>query len=127
MDFELTPSQQRLVEQTRDYAERIIRPAAGRLDQLERAADFPFDLMREGTALGLKALPLPRELGGINADMVTQCLVAEELAAGDIAAAYFFRHYWRFARLADRDERGKDSLPGTGTAPGGPLTTEPLA
>ena len=35
----------------------------------------------------------------MNADMVTQCLVAEELAAGDIAAAYFFRHYWRFARL----------------------------
>lgn len=102
MDFELTPGQQRLAEQTRDYAERVIRPAAGRLDQLERAADFPFDLMREGTALGLKALPLPRELGGINADMVTLCLVAEELAAGDIAAAYFFRHYWRFARLVPR-------------------------
>jgi alkylation response protein AidB-like acyl-CoA dehydrogenase len=102
MDFDLTGDQQRLVEQTRDYAERVIRPASGRLDQLDGAEDFPFDLMREGSALGLKALPLPRDLGGINADMVTQCLVAEELAAGDIAAAYFFRHYWRFARLAGR-------------------------
>lgn len=102
MDLRLTSDQYRLVEQTRDYAERVIRPAAGRLDQLSSAGDFPFDLMREGSALGLKSLPLPRELGGIDADMVTQCLVAEELAAGDIAAAYFFRHYWRFARLVPR-------------------------
>lgn len=46
MDFELTPGQQRLAEQTRDYAERVIRPSAGRFDQVERAADFPFDLMQ---------------------------------------------------------------------------------
>ena len=72
------------------------------VDQLSSAEDFPFDLMREGSVLGLKSLPLPRDLGGIDADMVTQCLVAEELAAGDIAAAYFFRHYWRFARLVPR-------------------------
>jgi alkylation response protein AidB-like acyl-CoA dehydrogenase len=102
MDFDLTSDQYRLVGQTRDYAERVIRPAAGRLDQLSSAEDFPFDLMREGSVLGLKSLPLPRDLGGIDADMVTQCLVAEELAAGDIAAAYFFRHYWRFARLVPR-------------------------
>ena len=56
----LSSDQQRLVEQTRDYAERVIRPAAARLDELEGAGDFPFDLMREGSALGLKALPLPR-------------------------------------------------------------------
>jgi alkylation response protein AidB-like acyl-CoA dehydrogenase len=102
LDFDLTSDQYRLVGQTRDYAERVIRPAAGRLDQLSSAEDFPFDLMREGSVLGLKSLPLPRDLGGIDADMVTQCLVAEELAAGDIAAAYFFRHYWRFARLVPR-------------------------
>jgi alkylation response protein AidB-like acyl-CoA dehydrogenase len=102
MDFELSGEQQDLVRQTRDYAQRVVRPAAARLEQLTRAEDFPFDLMREGTALGLKALPLPRELGGRGADMVTQCLVAEELAAGDVSVAYFFRHYWRFARLVPR-------------------------
>jgi acyl-CoA dehydrogenase len=102
MDFELTGGQRDLVERTRDYAERVVRPAAARLEQLSRAEDFPFDLMREGTALGLKALPLPREFGGIDADMVTQCLVAEELAAGDVSVGYFFRHYWRFARLVRR-------------------------
>ena len=102
MDFELTGGQRDLVAQTREYAERVVRPAAARLEQLSRAEDFPFDLMREGTALGLKALPLPPELGGIGADMVTQCLVAEELAAGDVSVGYFFRHYWRFARLVPR-------------------------
>jgi alkylation response protein AidB-like acyl-CoA dehydrogenase len=99
MDFELTSGQRLLVDQTRDYAQRVVLPATGRLEELSQAEDFPFDLMREGTALGLKALPLPPELGGIGADMVTQCLVAEELAAGDVSVAYFFRHYWRFARL----------------------------
>ncbi len=102
MDLELTSEQHDLVEATRDYAARVVRPAAARLEALDRAEDFPFDLMREGSALGLKALPLPRELGGRDADMVTQCLVVEELAAGDISVGYFFRHYWRFARLVPR-------------------------
>lgn len=102
MDFELTSRQRDLVDRTRDYAVRVVRPAVARLEQLASAEEFPFDLMREGTALGLKALPLPPELGGIGADMVTQCLVAEELAAGDVSVAYFFRHYWRFARLVPR-------------------------
>ncbi len=102
MDFELTSGQRDLVDRTRNYAERVVRPAAARLEQLSRAEDFPFDLMREGTALGLKALPLPPEFGGIGADMVTQCLVGEELAAGDVSVGYFFRHYWRFARLVPR-------------------------
>ncbi len=102
MDLELTAEQLELREATRDYADRVLRPAASRLDGLDTAADFPWELMREGTALGLKALPLPRELGGRDADMVMQCLVVEELAAGDLSAAYFFRHYWRFARLVPR-------------------------
>jgi alkylation response protein AidB-like acyl-CoA dehydrogenase len=102
MDFELTGEQQELVAATRDYATRVLRPAAGRFEGLERAEDFPYALMREGSALGLKSLPLPAEFGGRSADMLTQCLVAEELAAGDVSAAYFFRHYWRFARLVPR-------------------------
>jgi alkylation response protein AidB-like acyl-CoA dehydrogenase len=102
VDLELTAEQHELVAATRDYADRVIRPATSRLETLERVEDFPWDLMREGTALGLKSLPLPRALGGRDADMVTQCLVVEELAAGDISVGYFFRHYWRFARLVAR-------------------------
>lgn len=102
MAYELTEWQQELVLRTRDYATRVVRPAAGRLESLRAAEDFPFDLMREGMDLGLKSLPLPVELGGADADMLTQCLVAEELAAGDLSVAYFFRHYWRFARLIPR-------------------------
>ena len=102
MDLSLTSSQQELVAATREYAQRVLKPARGRLESLSRPEDFPYDLMREGTALGLKSLPLPSELGGRDADMHTQCLVAEELAAGDLSSAYFFRHYWRFARIVPR-------------------------
>jgi alkylation response protein AidB-like acyl-CoA dehydrogenase len=54
MDFELTSGQRDLVDKTRDYAQRVVRPAAARLEELSRAEDFPFDLMREGAALGLR-------------------------------------------------------------------------
>jgi alkylation response protein AidB-like acyl-CoA dehydrogenase len=99
MDLRLSQRQEELVAATRRYAEQTIRPQRARLEALSAVADFPFDLMREGTELGLKSLPLPGEFGGEGADMVTLCLVAEELAAGDLSVAYFFRHYWRFARL----------------------------
>ena len=56
VDVELTAEQKELTEATRDYANRVIRPASQRLEALEDAEDFPWDLMREGTALGLKAL-----------------------------------------------------------------------
>jgi alkylation response protein AidB-like acyl-CoA dehydrogenase len=102
VDLELTAEQNELVEATRDYTDRVIRPALGRLEALDTAEAFPFDLMREGAALGLKSLPLPREYGGRDADMVTQCLVVEQLAAGDVSVGYFFRHYWRFARLVPK-------------------------
>lgn len=102
MDLALGEEDAALVAATRAYARRVLRPAAARLEALEQPDEFPFDLMREGTELGLKTLPLPADLGGRGADMVTQCLVAAELAAGDVSAAYFFRHYWRFARLIPR-------------------------
>ncbi|MGH9089066.1 MAG: acyl-CoA dehydrogenase family protein [Acidimicrobiales bacterium] len=102
MDFALSDQDVELAAATRDYARRVLRPAADRFESLESVDAFPWDLMAEGDALGLKALPLPTELGGRGADMVTQCLVAAELAAGDVGAAYFFRHYWRFARLIPR-------------------------
>lgn len=102
VDLRLTIEQRELIMATRDYAAREIRPAIDRLEALASPEQFPFELMRTGTALGLKSLPLPRALGGRDADMLTQCLVAEELAAGDISVGYFFRHYWRFARLIPR-------------------------
>lgn len=100
--FELTPQQHELIRATREYANRVIRPAVSTFDNLNSESDFPYELLREGSALGLKSLPLPVELGGIDADMVTQALVVCELAAGDVSVGYFFRHYWRFARIIPR-------------------------
>ncbi len=102
MDFTLSPEDESLLAATRRYARDVLRPAADRLEAVTSPEEFPWDLMEEGTALGLKALPLSPELGGRGADMVVQALVTAELAAGDVGAAYFFRHYWRFARLIPR-------------------------
>ena len=52
--------------------------------------------------MGLRLLPLPEEHGGIDADTATLVLVAEELVAGDLDIAYYFKHKWRFTKLVPR-------------------------
>jgi alkylation response protein AidB-like acyl-CoA dehydrogenase len=102
VNFELTPEQHELVEATRAYARDVVVPQRARLDEQVTIEGFPWDVVEPGARLGLKALPLPAEHGGRGADAVTLCLVAEELAAGDLGVCYFFRHFWRFGRLLQR-------------------------
>lgn len=100
--IELSAEQRELVEATRAYVRETIVPARLRLDAMRSLDEFPWDVIEPGARLGLKTLPLRREHGGRGADAFTLCLVAEELAAGDLGACYFFRHFWRFGRLIDR-------------------------
>ncbi len=97
-----TAEQAELVEQVRAYVAEHVVPARARLDSMRSLDEFPWDVVEPGAALGLKTLPLRPEHGGRGEDPVTLCLAAEELAAGDLGVCYFFRHYWRFARLIDR-------------------------
>ena len=102
MNLELSAEQQELVEATRAYVRAVVAPARARLDEPVTIDGFPWDVIDAAAELGLKTLPLPADLGGRGADAVTLCLVAEELAAGDLGVCYFFRHFWRFGRLLER-------------------------
>lgn len=102
MNLELSDAQRELVADTRAYVRETVVPQRARLDRLDSLDEFPWDVIEPGAALGLKTLPLPVEHGGRGADAVTLCLVAEELAAGDLGVCYFFRHFWRFGRLLQR-------------------------
>ena len=100
--MEQTAEQLELVAATRAYVRETVVPARARLDGMRSLDEFPWDVIEPGARLGLKTLPLRPEHGGGGADAVTLCLVAEELAAGDLGVCYFFRHFWRFGRLIDR-------------------------
>jgi alkylation response protein AidB-like acyl-CoA dehydrogenase len=70
---------------TRDY----VRPRAIDLDQAP-AADFDWDLAREGTSIGLMRMGIPKELGGLGLGGVEIATVIEELAAADPGVAAIF-------------------------------------
>jgi alkylation response protein AidB-like acyl-CoA dehydrogenase len=98
MDFDLTSQQQRLRATARDFAYGELRPAARMLD---RAPDPEGVLALVGRAseLGLRTLTIPREDGGEGADILTEALVMEEIAAGDCGFAMTLGHAWREGRL----------------------------
>jgi butyryl-CoA dehydrogenase len=102
VNLELSDEQRELVDATRAYVFESVVPERERLDLPCTIESFPWDVIDAAASLGLKTLPLPPEHGGRSADALTLCLVAEELAAGDLGVCYFFRHFWRFGRLLER-------------------------
>src|SRR3981081_3069913 len=86
--FDLTPDEdQKLITETvEEFAEEILRPAARDADD---AASYPPDLIAKAAELGITAINIPEDFGGIAAhrSTVTNALVAEALAYGDMGLA----------------------------------------
>ena len=87
-DLHLTAEQLEIRNTVRDFVMREIKPVAVQLDRLEKFdRHFPLELLDEASHMGLRTLALSEELGGAGADHLTCCIVAEELAAGDVGIA----------------------------------------
>ena len=84
MDFELTEAQRAVRDMVREFAEREIRPAAARYDEL---SEFPWDLVRKMGPLGLLGMVVPEAYGGAGMDTVSYALAMEEIARHDGALA----------------------------------------
>lgn len=86
--FDLTPDddQQMIVDTVQEFAAEILRPAAHDADD---AADYPRDLISKAAELGITAINIPEDFDGIaaNRSAVTNVLVAEALAYGDMGLA----------------------------------------
>ncbi len=66
------------------FVDAEVAPAA---DALDEQAEFPRALFRRLGELGYLGLRYPERYGGADADMVTYCLLAEELARGSLSLA----------------------------------------
>lgn len=110
IDFALTPRQHELREIALDFAIQRIIPAADRGDrESDPARSFNWDLVREGSRLGLRTLSVPKELGGEGADVLTLAIVGEALAYGDLGVAVAFDQTWKImtalAHLTNEEQR----------------------
>ena len=100
MDFTLTEEQSRWRSVARDFAETLIKPDVLRRDRLPTAAErIPWDWIREADKRGLRTLGVPKSFGGAGADVLTMCLVGEELAVGDLGFAVIMDQCWKMAHI----------------------------
>jgi acyl-CoA dehydrogenase len=79
--FDLTPEQQEIRRVCRDFAAREIRPISAAVDEAD--VEVPWEIWRRAAALGLTSFMIPEELGGGGmTDVLTGCIVQEELCHG---------------------------------------------
>ncbi len=99
-DIRLSDEQHAFQKMARKFAQEEIRPVAMELERNPNWEDrIPWDVLKKGSRLGFRTFVLQEENGGSGAsDHLTSCLVAEELAAGDIGTAYYFMLTARRAR-----------------------------
>ena len=100
MDFSLTQEQLRWRDLARAFADNIIKPDVMRRDRLPSAAErIPWDWIREADRQGIRTMGVPIKFGGSGCDVVTLCLVGEELAVGDLGFAVIMDQCWKMANL----------------------------
>ena len=126
----LTDEQQAIVELTRSFAEREIRPIAREVDEAD--IETPWGIWRKAAEVGLTGFMLPEEYGGGGfTDTFSQCLVQEELCAGDpgignlVASNGFFAHPVMELGSAEQKKRWLTPLAQTDTPMTALAVTEP--
>jgi alkylation response protein AidB-like acyl-CoA dehydrogenase len=87
--FDLNPSEDQtlMMDAMRAFADEQLRPQA---QQADAAGHLPPELLKAFGELGVAALSVPEELGGAAEahDTLTQALIAEQLAHGDLGMAW---------------------------------------
>jgi acyl-CoA dehydrogenase len=80
IDFTLTEEQQQLRRLARDFTQNEIAPRAEHYDE---TAEFPWEVVKKAHAADLLNVGIPDKIGGMEASVLEECLIAEEFFAGD--------------------------------------------
>lgn len=80
----LSPEQLEFRDMIRDFVTQEIKPAAIKSERLEPMEQpLMTGFLEQGSQMGLRTMALSEDNGGIAADALTSCIVAEEVAVGD--------------------------------------------
>ena len=86
-----TEEQKEYAAMVREILEKELKP---HLEEYEHANDglgqYPMEVHKKLAEAGFYALNIPEEYGGMNMDMVTRCVIMEEIAQVDAAFAFDF-------------------------------------
>jgi acyl-CoA dehydrogenase len=80
IDFSLSEEQKFIRKLARDFARKEMTPRAEHYDE---TAEYPWEVVEKAHAAGLLNALIPEGLGGAGAGSLEECLLAEELFAGD--------------------------------------------
>jgi acyl-CoA dehydrogenase len=113
MDFELSDEERAFQDAVRKFGDKVLRANEQKIDTEGRIPDEVLGAMAD---LGLLAMPVPTEYGGMGASAVLTELAAEEIGRGDssMATAVFFllEAGWSTAlSLFGTEEAKKEALP----------------
>lgn len=129
MEFALSSDEAAFQAEVRKFGDRVLRPAERTID---REGRIPDAILAEMSRLGLLAMPVSTDLGGLGASAVLTELAAEEIGRGDssMATAVFFLLEagwgWVLDKFGTKDARA-EVLPPVCAGHGflGIATTEP--
>jgi len=79
MDFSLTTEQRQIREMVAEFTDEEIKPRAAEID---KADEFPWDLVDQMADLGLMGMPIPEEYGGAGLDYHSYAMALEEISRG---------------------------------------------
>jgi acyl-CoA dehydrogenase len=106
MDFKLTEDQLMVRETIREFAQKEVKPLSRELDARTNPAEcISWELIKKASDLGIRVLGIPREWGGLGADIITRLIVQEELGAADIGFADFLREHGQHLLMLNQEQR----------------------
>ncbi|XP_031639446.1 probable medium-chain specific acyl-CoA dehydrogenase, mitochondrial [Contarinia nasturtii] len=79
ISFDLSDEQKEFQEVARKFTREEIIPNAPKYD---KTGEYPWDIIKKAHAVGLLNGHIPQEVGGMGLDVLTGCIIAEELAYG---------------------------------------------
>jgi len=77
LNFDLTEEQQMIKKMIREFADEVVAPGA--IDR-DRTKEFPVEIFKQLSEMGMMGLPFSEEYGGGGADTVSFAIVTEELS-----------------------------------------------
>lgn len=79
ISFDLTDVQKEFQDVARKFTREEIIPNAPKYD---KSGEYPWDIIKKAHSVGLLNGHIPQEFGGLELDVLTGCIIAEELAYG---------------------------------------------